>query len=74
MPGEQIEYRANLHWLVFILPTLLFIAAIWLFSVRRQHFKISRTHFIRRVLVTGLHAVIERVTSEFAVTKKACAD
>ena len=33
MPGEQIEDRRNLHRLVFILPTLLFIAAIWLFSV-----------------------------------------
>src|SRR4029077_13176281 len=33
MPGEQIEYRANLHWLMFILPTLLLIAAIWLFSL-----------------------------------------
>jgi hypothetical protein len=28
MPGEQIVHRANLHWLVFVLPILLFIAAI----------------------------------------------
>ena len=33
MPGEQIEYRANLHWLVFLLPILLFIPAVWLFSI-----------------------------------------
>ena len=33
MPGEQIEYRANLHWLVFLVPILLFIPAVWLYFV-----------------------------------------
>ena len=70
MPGEQIEYRANLHWLVFILPTLLFIAAIWLFSVGGNILKFLALILFVGVLVTGLHAVIERMTSEFAVTNK----
>ena len=71
MPGEQIEYRANLHWLVFILPTLLFIAAIWLFfSLGGTIAKFLALILIVGVLVTGLHAVIERMTSEFAVTNK----
>ena len=71
MPGEQIEYRANLHWLVFVLPTLLFIAAIWLFfSLGGNIAKFLALILIVGVLVTGLHAVIERMTSEFAVTNK----
>jgi uncharacterized membrane protein YdbT with pleckstrin-like domain len=71
MPGEQIEYRANLHWLVFILPTLLLIAAIWLFfSLGGTVAKFLALILIVGVLVTGLHALVERVTSEFAVTNK----
>src|SRR6478735_4396845 len=71
MPGEQIEYRANLHWLVFILPTLLFIAAIWLFfSLGGSLVIFLALILIVGALVTGLHAVIERMTSEFAVTNK----
>jgi uncharacterized membrane protein YdbT with pleckstrin-like domain len=71
MPGEQIEYRANLHWLVFILPTLLLIAAIWLFfSLGGTVAKFLAFILIVGVLVTGLHALVERMTSEFAVTNK----
>ena len=70
MPGEQIEYRANLHWLVFVLPILLLIAAIWLFSLGGNIAKFLALILIVGVLVTGLIAVIERRTSEFAVTNK----
>ena len=70
MPGEQIVHRANLHWLVFVLPILLFIAAIWLFSVGGNIANLLALILIVGVLVTGLIAVIERRTSEFAVTNK----
>ena len=70
MPGEQIEYRVNLHWLVFILPILLLIAAIWLYSLGGNFAKFLALILIVGVLVTGLIAVIERRTSEFAVTNK----
>jgi len=70
MPGEQIVHRAKLHWLVFLLPILLFIAAIWLFSVGGDIVRVFAFILIVGVLVTALHAVIERRTSEFAVTNK----
>ena len=70
MPGEQIEYRANLHWLVFLLPILLFIPAVWLYFVGGDIAKLLAVILIVGVLVTGLIAVIERRTSEFAVTNK----
>jgi len=70
MLGEQIEYRAKLHWLVFLLPILLFIAAIWLFSLGGNIAKFLAVFLIVAVLVTGLIAVIERRSSEFAVTNK----
>ena len=70
MPGEQIEYRAKLHWLVFVLAILLFIAAIWLFSLGGNIARFLALFLIVGVLVTGLIAVIERLTSEFAVTNK----
>src|SRR6476660_1973446 len=68
MPGEQIEYRANLHWLVFLLPILLFIPAVWLFSLGGDIAKVFALILIVGMLVTGLIAVIERRASEFAVT------
>ena len=70
MPGEQIEYRANLHWLVFLLPILLFIPAVWLYFVGGDIARFLAVILIVGVLVTGLIAVIERRTSEFAVTNK----
>ena len=70
MPGEQIEYRANLHWLVFLVPILLFSPAVWLFSVGGNIAKFLAVILIVGALVTALHAVIERRTSEFAVTNK----
>ena len=70
MPGEQIEYRTNLHWLVFVVPILLLIAAIWLFSLGGNIAKILAYILMVGVLGTGLSAVIERRTSEFAVTNK----
>lgn len=70
MPGEQIEYRTTLHWLVFVVPILLLIAAICLFSLGGNTLKILALILFVGVLVTGLSAVIERRTSEFAVTNK----
>ena len=70
MPGEQIEYRTTLYWLVFVVPILLLIAAIWLFSLGGNIAKILAYILMVGVLVTGLSAVIERRTSEFAVTNK----
>ena len=70
MPGEQIEYRANLHWLVFLLPILLFIPGIWLFFVGGDIARVFALILIAGALVTALGPVIERRTSEFAVTNK----
>ena len=70
MPGEQIEYPANLHWLGFLLPILLFIVAIWLFFIGGNIAKVFALILAVGGLVTALSAVIERRTSEFAVTNK----
>src|SRR4029453_5374626 len=70
MPGEQIEYRAHLHWWVFLLPILLFIPAIWLFSVGGDIAKGFALILLVGVLVTAPGPVIEARTSEFAVTNK----
>jgi|SoiMethySBSTD1v2_1073268.scaffolds.fasta_scaffold373582_2 uncharacterized membrane protein YdbT with pleckstrin-like domain len=70
MPGEQIEYRTTLHWLVFVVPILLLIAAIWLFFLGGDIAKILAFILMIGVLGTGLSGVIERQTSEFAVTNK----
>jgi uncharacterized membrane protein YdbT with pleckstrin-like domain len=70
MPGEQIEYQAYLHWSVYLLPILVLIAAIWLFSVGGDA-AIGLGVFILIVSVsTALSAAIQRRTSEFAVTNK----
>ena len=72
MPGEQIQYRANLHWLGCLLPILLFIPAIWLFFVGGNISKFLALILIVGVLVTGFIAVMSGRTSEFAVTNNVC--
>ena len=70
MPGEQIVHRANLHWLVFLLPILPIIAAIWLFSIGGAAGGLGVWVLIIGVTSTGLSAVIQRQSSEFVVTNK----
>ena len=55
---------------MFVVPILLFIPAIWLFSLGGNIAKILAYILMVGVLGTGLIAVIERRTSEFAVTNK----
>jgi uncharacterized membrane protein YdbT with pleckstrin-like domain len=63
MPGEQIEYRANLHWLVFLLPILLFIPAVWLYFVGAVTNKrvLIKTGLIRRHSLETLLSKIESI-------------
>ena len=55
---------------MFVLPSLLLIAAIWLFCLGGNIAKILAFILTAGVLVTGLSAIIERRSSEFAVTNK----
>ena len=70
MPGERIVHRTYVHWAVFLLPILLLIAAILLFSVGGSAIGFGVLILSVGVTSTGISAAIQRQTSEFVVTNK----
>ena len=79
MPGENIVYRAYLHWAVFLRPILWFIA-FWLCIAGSFYGSdavvgvwaliFGALIFVVILPLTALHAFVARRTSEFTVTNK----
>jgi|SRR5882672_5285276 len=76
LPGEEVAYRAKLHWIVFVAPVFVFVAAIVLLIAsvggNRDHAALSGTGIVF-VIVAGALAFgrwLAWISSEFAVTNK----
>jgi uncharacterized membrane protein YdbT with pleckstrin-like domain len=70
MNGENILYRARLHWVVFLWPVIWFIAAI-IFLGRGSHAAVTVGYlFILVAIAKGISSFINFSTSEFAVTNQ----
>ena len=66
MTGEQVVYRAKLHWVIFISPALLLILGLILFAANG-----TLGGIVTALGVIGLIiAYLTVSTSEFAVTNK----
>jgi uncharacterized membrane protein YdbT with pleckstrin-like domain len=75
MPGEEIVYKAKLHWALFLRPIgpLLFtiiIAALGSISSDTSFFQCLTVVFFLLTIVTAIFAVITYLTTEFALTNK----
>lgn len=69
MNGEEVVYRAKLHWIVFFWPVFFFAAAIISFSGGVTG--LGRGMLLLLVsIVLGLLSFINYKTSEFGVTNK----
>ena len=74
MPGEKIAYRTTLHWIIFLLPALLFLAALG-FLIAAAVGRAGPWGYLGGI--SGLVCVLATVwryityaTSEFGVTDK----
>ena len=71
MPGENVVYRTQLHWAVFLPPLVWFIFAICLFFTRNAAAaSVGGLLLVFLVFPLAITSLIARATSEFAVTNK----
>ncbi len=73
MRGENVLYRAKLHWVVFLRPAIwLFIALVVgaLLSIFGGRAALAGGALVWIAILTGIPALIRFWTSEFAVTDK----
>ena len=67
MPGEEVTYRATLHWIIYVVPVLLGVLGLILLLSSVVGFGVAL------LVVSGFFALsrwITARTSEFAVTNK----
>ena len=71
MPGENVVYRTQLHWAVFLPPLVWFIFAFCLFFTRNAAAaSVGGLLLVFLVFPLAITSLIARATSEFAVTNK----
>lgn len=69
MSGEEIIYRAHLHWIIFRWPIIWLILAIIFFSGGPDSSGLD-VLFLLICIVHGIIALISFKTSEFGITNK----
>jgi hypothetical protein len=71
MPGENVMYRTRLHWAVFFPSLAAFVLAVWLlFTCNEVFVPIGGLLLVLFAFPLAITALIQRATSEFAVTNK----
>jgi uncharacterized membrane protein YdbT with pleckstrin-like domain len=70
MTGENILYRARLHWVVFIWPVIWFIVAIVFFRRGGEAATAAGGLFMVIAIAKAISSFIGFSTSEFAVTNQ----
>ena len=69
MEGEEVLYRAKLHWAVFIWPVIWLVVAILFFTAGKE-MAVWGVIFLLLAIIMGLSALITYATSEFGLTNK----
>ena len=69
MSGEEITYRAHLHWVVFLWPIIWFVIAI-LFFISGGDTAVVGGIFILIAIIHAIGSFVAYKTSEFGVTNK----
>ncbi|HYA43476.1 MAG TPA: PH domain-containing protein [Syntrophobacteraceae bacterium] len=70
MNGENILYRARLHWVVFVWPVIWFIVAISCFNHGTDAAVLAGRLFVLIAALKGIESFITFSTSEFGVTNQ----
>ncbi len=69
MNGEQLVYRAKLHWIIFAGPVILFFIAI-MFLIGNKNIALIGILFFLISILWVISAFISFKTSEFGITNK----
>jgi uncharacterized membrane protein YdbT with pleckstrin-like domain len=76
MPGEQVIYRAKLHWIVFLSPIILGLVGVVILLPGLANSDMQALGgcgggiLLLLAALSGVSAVISYTTSEFALTNK----
>lgn len=70
MNGEEIIYKANIHWVIFIPSALIFLVAIFLYISDFTDSDVLASIAILISLYSLLKAFITKITTELAITSK----
>jgi len=78
MKDEQLVYRANIHWMIFLWPMIWTVLGIWIVFMGTQSspeagdslIGVGMGTIILLALPSWLSAVIYKLTTEFGVTSK----
>lgn len=71
MNGEQLVYRAKLHWIIFAGPVILFfIAIMFMFQLKNENIVLIGGLFLLISIPWVISAFISFKTSEFGITNK----
>jgi len=75
VPGEQVVYRARLHWIIFAVPAAFLVLGIVFLALWRGNPDLAFLAYLGGLcvaigLVVGLSRAITFSSSEFAVTNK----
>ena len=69
--GEEIKYKADIHWYIFAYPVILLLLSRFLFFCTNRYFSIMLALFL---LLSGLFQLIKRILlkmgTEYVVTNK----
>ncbi len=69
MNGENVVYRAKLHWIIFAFPVFWFLLSL-VFFINEKGTAGFGGFFLFIAILTGIVAFINFKTSEFTVTNK----
>ena len=75
VPGEAVEYRAHLHWIIFLAPLFVGLAGAVLLALgavadRGPWAALLGLALLAIALIVALVRWVVRITSEFAVTNR----
>ncbi len=70
MNGENILYRARIHWVVFLWPVIWFIVAVAFFTRGANAAVFAGRIFVLIAILKAIESFITYSTSEFGVTNQ----
>ena len=70
MDGEEVLYKANIHWVIFIPSVFIFLVAIFFYIIDFKDSDVLGNIVILISLYSLLKAFITKKTTELAITSK----
>ena len=69
-PGEEVKYRADIHWYVFLFPAVLLLLGAWFYAARSGFFHYVGIFLLVGGVYQGIKRFFVKVGTECLVTNK----